>query len=133
MTADDPARPMNFASDNTSGAVPEVMAALQREAAHDGPAYGSDPSTEALHEVLADLFEHELAVFPVATGTAANALSLASLNPPWGGVVCHRESHIAVDELVAPTVFGGGLSLVPLEGEHAKLVPVGHRRRVRSP
>jgi len=59
----------------------------------------------------------------VPTGTAANALSLAHVSPPWGAVLCHPESHIATDECGAAEFFGGGLKLVGLPGEGCKIAP----------
>jgi len=59
----------------------------------------------------------------VATGTAANAIALAELTPPWGAVLCHRESHIVTDECGAPEFFGNGMRLVGLSGEGCKLSP----------
>ena len=69
------------------------------------------------------MFEHEVAVFLVPTGTAANALALAHLTPPWGAVLCHAESHIATDECGAPEFFGGGIKLVGLPGDAGKIAP----------
>ncbi|MCC7272924.1 MAG: low specificity L-threonine aldolase [Alphaproteobacteria bacterium] len=112
---------MNFASDNTAGAHPAIVAALA--AASDGRAmpYGNDPWTERVAARLAALFEREVAVFPVATGTAANALALAALTPPWGAVLCHEAAHIQVDECGAPELLTGGAKLVPLAGDHGKI------------
>jgi threonine aldolase len=64
-----------------------------------------------------------VAVFPVISGTAANALALATLVPQHGAIFCHAESHIAVDECGAPEFFTHGAKLVPLEGDGAKLDP----------
>ena len=61
----------------------------------DAPSYGADPITARVERRFAEIFEREVAVFPVATGTAANALALAALTPPWGAVFCHEEAHIA--------------------------------------
>ncbi|MDB5361383.1 MAG: ltaE [Rhodospirillales bacterium] len=112
---------MNFASDNTAGISPEILAALA--AANDGAvgSYGADPITARLEAKLADLFEHEVAVFPVATGTAANALALAAVTPPWGAVLCHPQAHIACDEANAPEFYTGGAKLVPVAGADGKL------------
>jgi len=112
---------MNFASDNTSGISPEILAAIA--AANEGAAdsYGADPITRRLEAKLADLFEHELAVFPVATGTAANALALACVTPPWGAVLCHDGAHIADNEANAPEFYTGGAKLVPLAAADGKL------------
>ena len=112
---------MHFASDNTAGISPEILAALA--AANDGAAgsYGADPITARLEAKLAQLFEHEVAVFPVATGTAANALALAAVTPPWGAVLCHPLAHIACDEANAPEFYTGGAKLVPVPGADGKL------------
>ena len=123
---------MEFASDNTAGVCPEVLDAVVREAGHTDAAYGDDLSSARLVEVLSELFEHPVAVHPVATGTAANSLALAATSPPWGGVLCHERAHVAVDELAAPTAIGNGLSLVGLPGEHGRIAPgaidAAHRR-----
>ncbi len=114
---------MNFKSDNTAPAAPEVLAALAR--VNDGVAgnYGDDHVTERLKAKLSALFEKEVAVFPVATGTAANALSLAALTPPHGAVFCHEGAHIHVDECGAPEFYSQGAKLVPLKGAHGKVTP----------
>lgn len=113
----------SFVSDNAAGVSPEILDAIAR--ANDGSAlaYGSDPLTESLTERLADFFDHPLQCFLVGTGTAANALSLAALCPPWGAVYCHAEAHVTVDECGAPELFTGGAKLVPLTGAHGKLAP----------
>jgi hypothetical protein len=51
---------------------------------------------------FAEIFERDVDVLPVSTGSAANALSLAALTPPCGSVLCHRDSHIITDECGAP-------------------------------
>src|SRR3954465_5445336 len=107
---------MNFASDNAAGIAPEILAAISR--ANDGAAlaYGNDAWTKRVDRRFAEIFEREVAVFLVPTGTAANALALAHLAPPWGAVLCHAESHINTDECGAPEFFGGGLKLIGLPG-----------------
>jgi threonine aldolase len=114
---------VNFASDNAYGAMPEILAALAQ--ANDGAArsYGDDNITARVRTRLRSIFEHDVFVYPVVTGTAANALSLATLVPPHGAIVCHAESHIAVDECGAPEFFSHGAKLVALEGGHAKISP----------
>ncbi len=115
---------MNFASDNTSGAAPEVMAALMR--ANDGYAlgYGNDAVTERSRERIRQVFEApEAAVYLVSTGTAANALALSIHCPPWGAVFCHTHAHIAEDECGAPEFYTGGAKLVLVPGAHGKMTP----------
>ncbi len=115
---------MNFASDNTSAAAPEIMAAIA--AANEGSAmpYGNDPIMDRVRARVREIFEApEAAVHLVATGTAANALSLAILTDPWGAVFCHRNAHVEEDECGAPEFYTGGSKLVLVEGEHAKMTP----------
>jgi threonine aldolase len=115
---------MNFASDNSSAAAPEVLAAVA--AANSGYAmpYGNDPIMDQLRARLRAVFEApEAAVYLVATGTAANALSCAVLTEPWGAVFCHRNAHIEEDECGAPEFYTGGAKLVLVDGEHAKMAP----------
>ena len=114
---------MNFASDNAAAVAPEILAAIA--AANEGSAlaYGNDAVTRRVEQRFAELFEHEVAVFLVSTGTAANALAIAHLAPPWGAVLCHAEAHIATDECGAPEFFGGGLKLIGLPGEGCKIAP----------
>jgi threonine aldolase len=114
---------MNFASDNAAGIAPEILAAIAR--ANDGAAlaYGRDEWTKRVEARFAEMFERDVAVFLVPTGTAANALALAHLTPPWGAVLCHDEAHIATDECGAPEFFGGGIKLMGLAGEAGKIAP----------
>jgi len=112
---------MNFASDNTAGMAPEILAALA--AANGGYAlgYGNDDWTRDVERRISELFEREVAVFLVPTGTAANALGLAHVSPPWGAVFTHAEAHIVTDECGAPEFFGGGLKLIGLPGVGCKI------------
>src|SRR5437660_2772586 len=112
---------MNFASDNTAGVAPEILAAIARANEGFALAYGNDACTARVERRFAEIFEREVAVFLVPTGTAANALALAHLAPPWGAVLCHAESHIATDECGAPEFFGSGLKLVWLHGAAGKV------------
>jgi threonine aldolase len=114
---------MNFASDNTAGISPEILAAIGAASTGTAMPYGEDALTAKVEARVAEIFEHEVAVFPVATGTAANALALASLMPPWGVVYCHESAHILGDECGAPEFFGGGIKLIGLPGKGGKIAP----------
>lgn len=114
---------MRFYSDNTATAAPEILAALSQANQGHTIAYGDDPWTQRLDEVLGKFFGTDVRVFAVTTGTAANSLSLATLSPPWGAIYVHEEGHIGVDECGAPQFFTGGAQLVSLLGENAKLTP----------
>jgi threonine aldolase len=114
---------LNFRSDNVATVSPEILRAL--EAANHGTAasYGDDEYSALLKQRLTDLFETEVTVFPVSTGTAANALSLASCARPWGGIYCHEEAHIHTAEGGATEAFSGGAKLIALPGRDYKIEP----------
>ncbi|HUO92907.1 MAG TPA: low specificity L-threonine aldolase [Rhizomicrobium sp.] len=122
---------MNFASDNAYGAAPEILDAIV--AANDGAvaSYGDDPFTERLKARMAKLFERDIAVFPVITGTAANVLALSTLCPPHGAILCHGAAHIVVDECGGAEFYTHGAQLVPIPGEHGKLTPLAIERALR--
>lgn len=115
----------NFMSDNAAAPCPEVLAALAAAAPAQNAGYDGDDWSRRLDASFATLLGRECAVLPVATGTAANALALACLVPPWGAVACHVEAHIHVDECGAPEFFTGGAKLLLCAGEHGKLTPAG--------
>ena len=112
---------MNFASDNTAGIAAPILEAIGRANTGYALGYGNDEWTKRVERRFADIFEREVAVFLVPIGTVANALALAHMTPPWGAVLCHAESHVATDECGAPEFFGGGIKLVSLNGEGAKI------------
>lgn len=114
---------MNFCSDNVAGAAPEILAAIER--ANQGPsaAYGDDELSVRVAKKVADVFERETDVFFVTTGTAANALSLSVMTPPYGEIFCHPDAHIQVDECGAPEFFTGGAKLTPLPSSDGKIDP----------
>lgn len=116
-------RGVNFVSDNCYGATPEILAAIASLGSDPQPAYGDDLVTERVRLRLCEIFEREVAAYPVASGTAANALALATLVPPHGAILCHADAHIAVDECGAPEFYTHGAKLVPIAGSHGKLVP----------
>jgi threonine aldolase len=114
---------MDFISDNNVGATPEILEALARANSGTQTSYGGDELTAKLREKMSEIFERDVAVFPVVSGTAANALALATLVPPHGAIVCHAEAHIAVDECGAPEFFTHGAKLAAITGAHGKLTP----------
>ena len=114
---------MRFASDNTSGAAPEIMAALMKANEGHERSYGSDAAMARVTALVREIFEApEAVVHLVATGTAANALAIATHCPPWGAVFCHTHAHIAEDECGAPEFFSGA-KLVLVPGDNGKITP----------
>jgi len=115
---------MFFASDNAAPVPPEVMAALAEANTGFPPSYGTDPLSDRARDLLREVLEAPGAsVQFVTTGTAANALALAALCPPWGAVICHRHAHIAEDECGAPEFFSHGAKLALAEGAHGRMTP----------
>lgn len=112
---------MYFASDNWAGAHPVVAQALADAAQGHDPAYGNGALDKQVRNRFNEIFEREVAVFFVATGTAANSLALASVAKPGGVVFCHREAHIFEDECGAPEYLSGGARLRPVDGQLGKV------------
>lgn len=110
---------MNFASDNWAGASAPVAAALSALTGV-APAYGTDDLSRAVERRFAEVFETDVRVFFVSTGTAANVLSLEALMRPGGVVVCHADAHVAADEGGAFEHLAGG-RLHPVPGDSGKL------------
>ncbi|MCC6435162.1 MAG: low specificity L-threonine aldolase [Acidimicrobiales bacterium] len=109
-------------SDNAAGAAPELLAAVAGANTGSALAYGGDEWTRRLEARASEVFERPgVRVFPVVSGTAANALSLSALCPPWGAVLCHESAHILRSECGASSMLGGGLQLRGLPGPDTKL------------
>ncbi len=106
---------MNFASDNWAGVHPKIAENLTLHSSGFVAAYGASDLDKSVEKSFADIFECEVSVYFVATGTAANALSIASFNRPGGITFCHQSAHVAEDECGAVEYLTGGsrLSLVP--------------------
>jgi threonine aldolase len=113
---------MHFMSDNAARVHPAVWRALQAADTPDAP-YDGDALSARLDEAFAALFGRPCAVLWVASGTAANCLALATMVPPHGGVICHREAHIETSECGAPGFYTHGAKLMLADGDQAKLTP----------
>lgn len=114
---------MNFASDNWSGATDAVMAAIRRHNDGFAPAYGDDAVTGAVARRFSEMFEREVAVFFVGSGTAANALSMAAASRPGGLIFCSQNAHLYHDEMGASEFFTGGMKLVPVRARNGLIAP----------
>ena len=123
---------IDYRSDNTGRAAPEILEALVRANTGTALGYGADEWTARLQERFRELFEAPVRVFPVATGTAANALSLAAASPSWGLVYCSEAAHINTAEANAAGFFGGGLKLVPVAGPHGRVDPDAFARSLAA-
>jgi len=115
---------MTFTSDNAGPAHPSVLDALARANAGLAAGYGADDLSRSVADRLRAIFEApQAAVYLVTTGTAANALVLATLAQPWQTVFCARNAHVQEDECGAPEFFTGGAKLTLVDGSHGKMDP----------
>ncbi len=113
-----------FLSDNAAPVHPKVWEAMKGADQADSP-YDTDRLSAELDARFSALFGRECAALWVATGTAANCLALATMCQPHGGVVCHKEAHVEIDEAGAPGFYLHGAKLMLADGEGAKLDPAG--------
>lgn len=113
---------MKFFSDNAASVHPKVWDALRAADSADS-GYDGDTLSKRMDAAFGTLFDAPCAALWVATGTAANCLALSAMVQPHGGVVCHREAHIEVDEGGAPGFFTHGAKLILAEGDSAMLTP----------
>jgi threonine aldolase len=113
----------NFSSDHVSPASDAIMAAVAAANVGSVTSYGGDGLTAKLQKVASELFETEVAIFPVISGTAANALALSQLVPPFGAIYCHATAHLVTDEAGAPGFFTGGAQLMGFPGADGKIRP----------
>lgn len=114
---------MIFASDNWAGAHPRISAAITQAAAGFDPAYGSGALDRKVAEKFSAIFERDVAVSFVTTGTAANALSMSVCNRVGGVAFCHAEAHMTVDEFGAMGFFTGGARMAPVPGKSGRMDP----------
>lgn len=112
-----------FSSDNTASICPEAWAELERANHAAEPSYGNDPWTGRAADLIRGVFDTDCDVFLVYSGTAANALSLASICRSHHAIVVHETAHTSVDECGAPEFFTGGSKLIAVAGEAGKLRP----------
>jgi threonine aldolase len=112
---------MDFTSDNAAGVHPAVLKAVAAAAGPEPAGYDSDRWSTRLDAAFSELFGTPTRAFAVPTGTAANALGLAACVPPYGGVWCHAEAHVDVDEAGAVGFYTGGATLLLVPSPAGKL------------
>ena len=112
---------INFRSDNEAPVASEIMEAIAIANCGTAYSYGGDAITGNVSAKFSDLFEHDVEVFPVTTGTAANALALGHVTPPYGVIYCTEQAHVLVDECGAAGFYAGGAMMRPLQGADGKM------------
>ena len=114
---------INFRSDNEAPVAPEIMAAISSVNHGSAYSYGADVVSGQLSQKFSRLFECDVLVFPVATGTAANALALGHVTPPYGAIYCGEQAHVFVDECGAAGFYAGGAMIRTLTDVEGKITP----------
>ncbi|WP_311199751.1 beta-eliminating lyase-related protein [Jannaschia sp. M317] len=116
---------LNFASDNTGPMAQPVLDAIVTANAGAAMPYGNDIWMPQVRDRIRALFAWPGAeVLLVTSGTAANALALSALVPPYGAIFAHKTAHIEVDECGAPEFFTGGAKLILIEGADGRMDPL---------
>lgn len=123
----------DFASDNTAPAAPEAMAAIVEANAGFASGYGTDHVTARAADLVRGLLDVDAEVRFVASGTAANALSVAALARPFEAVLAHEHAHICTDETGAPGFFGQGVGLIWLPGASGRIEPAALEAALGQP
>lgn len=113
----------DFASDNVAGAMPEALDALVAANVGFASGYGADQVSARAADLIRARLDADVEVRFAASGTAANALTLAALAAPHEAVICHEHAHIATDETGAPGFFGGGVGIIALAGASGRIEP----------
>ncbi|MTI14476.1 threonine aldolase family protein [Sansalvadorimonas verongulae] len=118
---------ISFASDNYASALPEVLSALTEANVGHAKAYGDDPITAEAIALIQKELNTTAPVYFVATGTAANTLTLKTMVKDFESIICADSAHINIQEAGAPAhLTGSKIQTTPnIEG---KLTPEGIRQ-----
>lgn len=122
---------MHFSSDNWAGAHPQIAEALARHATGFAAAYGTSDLDRKVEDRFSTIFERDVSVFFVGTGTAANSLSMATVGRPGGVAFCHADAHLITDEGGAPEFLGAGLRLAGVDGDLGRIDPQSLKAAIR--
>ncbi len=120
----------DFASDNVAGAMPEALEALTRFNGGFEASYGADGVGRRAGDLIRGLLDADAEVWFTASGTAANALALATLVAPHEAVACHAAAHVAPAGRIRPDRTGRAGRGPGPAGPAALATP---RRGVRDP
>jgi threonine aldolase len=123
----------DFASDNTAPAAPEAMEALVAANTGFTSGYGTDQVTAKAADLVREMLDADAEVRFVASGTAANAVSVAALARPFEAMLAHEHAHICTDETGAPGLFGHGVGLIGLPGASGKIDPAALEAALAQP
>src|ERR1700755_1614423 len=77
----------SFPGDNPAGGAPEIIAAVAAAASGQAPPYGTDSWTLSARRRFSEIFDCDVDLLPVSTGSGAHALRAVAATPPWGSAV----------------------------------------------
>ncbi|MBB2974279.1 beta-eliminating lyase-related protein [Mesorhizobium sp. RMAD-H1] len=123
---------VDLLSDNCAPPHPDILAAINQASGHFYRSYGADEITAKAADQIRSIFDSDCSVFFVATGVAANGLSLAAICPPHRSIICHRNAHVVKDECGAVPFFAGGATLHMVDGANLKISPERVLNAVKS-
>jgi len=123
----------DFASDNVAGAMPEVIDAIVAANVGVASGYGTDHVSAHAADLIRAALDADADIRFVASGTAANALSCATLAQPHEAVLAHEHAHILTDETGAPGYFGAGIGLIGLPGASGRIDPAALAEALAQP
>lgn len=112
---------LDFRSDNSAPPSPSIVQAIMAASTEGYSPYSNDVITARLRDRMGALFDRDVEIFPLITGTATNALILSMVARSFGKVYCHADSHIVVDECGAVEFFSAGTRLAALGGVGGKI------------
>lgn len=112
---------MYFGSDNGAGAHHKISDNLLKHSTGYAGSYGASDLDKKVEDKFSEIFETDVYVFFVSTGTAANSLALSASAKAGGIALCHEDAHVIEDECGAPEFFTGGCRLAPVAGEGGKI------------
>lgn len=110
----------SFASDNYSGAHPEIIQAILQANQGHAAAYGHDQYTRRAVECFREVFGPDVEVYFVYSGTGANVLGLKAVLRSHQAVICSQTAHIHMDETGASENLIG-CKLLPAPTRHGKI------------
>ncbi len=122
---------MFFASDNWAGVAPQINQALLDNSAGKVSGYGAGVLDKKVEARLSEIFERQVAVFFVSTGTAANSIAIAASAKPGSVTFCHSEAHVNIDECGGPEFFSSS-RLCPVAGPQGKMDPRALRKAIAN-
>ena len=123
---------MNFLSDNQSTVFSEIIQYLQTINKDSSSSYGNDPITNKAQKLVSDFFEKQVEIRYVSSGTASNSISLSTICPPYGGIICSSDSHLDGDECGAPEFFTGGAKLIKIHTSNGIISPQKLKNKINS-